>query len=118
MSEVIKLVGGESNAHYSLFVNLGEYSYEFTLDYVQAGQWMLAILPDGDTGELPLVNIDGTDYVIGKTAIEPGGDIVRPYQITDTFGQLFLVGEEPTLDNLGTDNTLVWVPPEEVRSFA
>ena len=35
------------------------------------------------------------------------------YNVRDTFGQLFFVGEEATLDNLGKDNKLVWVSPDE-----
>lgn len=113
----IPLVGGERNAHQTFFIQLGEYSFEFKLDYVQEDQWMLSILPDGDSGDIPLVTIAGVDYVCPSRAIEPGGSIVRGWGLEPTFGQLFLSGDEPTLDNLGTDNTLVWVSPDEVLSL-
>lgn len=116
MASVIPLSGGETNANYSFTVQLGDYYLKFELHYQQSGQWLMYILPVGDT-ELPTFEINDTDYICAPVMLEGGCDIIEEYDLTDTLGQLFIVGDEPTLDNLGSSNQLVWYSADEALSY-
>ncbi len=74
------------------------------------------ILPNGET-ELPTYTVNDTEYICACVMLEPGCDIIESYKLTDTLGQIFLSGDDPTLDNLGTDNTLVWFSSDSTVSF-
>ena len=98
---LIPLEGGPQNAHQTFSVELAGRDITFKLDwcgYVDFPFWNLDILERG----LPLV--------LGLKVV-PGCDLVEPYKLG--LGKLVLVGEEPTLDNLGIDNQLVWIDPNE-----
>ena len=97
----IPLEGGAQNAHQTFSVELVGREITFKLDwcgYVDMPFWNLDLLERG----LPLV--------LGLKLV-PGCDLIGPYKLD--LGQLWLVGEEPTLDNLGVDNQLVWIEPNE-----
>lgn len=117
MKKIIPLVGGESNANYSLLVDLGDYSYEFILHYQQNGQWSLDVVADGDVGDISTITIDNKKYLVMGAMLEGGSDIISEHMISGDFGQLFFFGEDATLDNLGSDNKLVWYSPDEAVSF-
>lgn len=116
MSKIIPLSGTSQFAQYSQYVSLGEYSFELVFSYQQNGQWLMHIIADGDVGDIPTNNMNEIDYV-AEVMLEGGLDLVEPYQISSTFGQLFFVGEEANLDNLGKDNQLVWLSPDEALSY-
>ena len=113
---VIPLSGTKQYAQYSQYVSLGDYSYELKFSYQQNGQWLMYIIADGDVGDIPTYTVDEIAYV-AEVMLEGGVDLVESYNIRDTFGQLFFVGEEATLDNLGKDNKLVWVSPDEALNY-
>lgn len=115
--KVIPLLGTATYAHYQEYITLGDYSYVFSFAYQQNGQWALDVIADGDVGDIPTTTINDTDYVFMGIMLEGGCDIVEMYQVTDTFGQLFFVGDEATLDNLGSDNKLVWYSPDDAISW-
>lgn len=117
MSKIIPLVGGETNANYSQLVDLGDYSFELVLHYQQNGQWSLDVIADGDVGDVPTTTLNDKEYVAMGAMLEGGADIVAEHNIKDTFGQLFMFGDEATLDNLGSENKLVWFAPDEALSF-
>lgn len=120
MSVIIPLVGGESNAQFSQSATLNGYSIVFEFHYQQSGQWLLHVIADGDVGDIPTYNFDSRpddDFIAAGLMLEPGCDIIESYQITELFGQLFIVGDATTLDNLGADNSLVYYPPEEALSY-
>ena len=117
MPSIIPLDGGESNANYSISVTLGDYAVILELHYQQNGQWFMHVISDGDSGELPVKTVDGVDYIAMGLMLESGMDIIGMYNIKKIFGQLFFVGEEANLNNLGTGNELVWFSPEEAISW-
>lgn len=117
MKKIIPLVGGEENANYSLLVDLGDYSYEFILHYQQNGQWSIDVVADGDVGDVPTVTVNSKKYIAMGAMLEGGSDIVSEHMISSNFGQLFFFGEDATLDNLGSENKLVWYSPDEVILF-
>ncbi|MNF58298.1 hypothetical protein D3C84_398500 [compost metagenome] len=51
---------------------------------------------------------DGSRIVSGAM-LEPGSDIIQSYRTG--IGQMVFTGKDVTLDNLGVDNFLVWIPP-------
>lgn len=96
----IPLVGGAVNAHQEFDMQLGDNFFSFTLNYVTlAGPaWSLDI------------DRDGTRLISGAM-LEPGAELTRDYHHLN-IGRLLFVGDDVTLDNLGTANQLVWVPDE------
>jgi hypothetical protein len=116
MSKTIPLNGTSQFANYSQYVSLGDYSFELLVSYQQNGQWLMHIIADGDVGDIPTTTVDGIDYV-AEVMLDGGVDLIEAYQITKTFGQLFFVGEEATLDNLGSANSLVWFAPNEAITY-
>jgi hypothetical protein len=113
---IIPLSGTKQYAQYSQYVSLGDYSYELRFSYQQNGQWLMYIIADGDVGDIPTYTADEVTYV-AEVMLEGGVDLMACYNVRDTFGQLFFVGEEATLDNLGSDNKLVWVSPNEALDY-
>lgn len=91
----IPLQGGAANAHQTFSIQLGDNFLEFRLNYLtRFDKWVLDISKEGTN----LIN---------------GAEIVSGAEITKFFnaniGRIFVVGDEVTLDNLGTHNYMVWV---------
>lgn len=95
---IIPLQGGAANAHQSFTAQLGDSLVDFRLNYIQTGQWVCDL------------SIEGEGVAQGLM-LEPGCDMLSHYNLG--IGQLVLTGDEPTLDNLGASNKLVWVPEDE-----
>lgn len=96
----IPLDSGAVNAHTTFNVQLGDNSTNFTLGYLQSGQWT--------------VNISVGNVTIANGAmLEPNCDILQGLGVTESFGRLVMTGADTTLDNLGIDNKLTWVSPDE-----
>lgn len=117
MKKTIPLSGGISNANYSQYVTLGDFSLQLVLAYQQNGQWVMDIIADGDVGEVPVTTLNDIDYIALGVMLEGGLDLVEAYNISKTFGQLYFVGEEATLNNLGKENNLVWYSSDDAVSF-
>lgn len=100
MIKTIALEGGSVNAHQTFETQLGDNFLSFTLDYKQSGQWSMNI------------DRDGVRLVSGAM-LEPNCDIIERQGLTDDIGRFVLTGADTTLDNLGIDNTLVWISPDE-----
>lgn len=96
----LPLKNGASNAHQIFSVQLGDNFLEFTLNYItESGPaWSCDISREGVT-------------LISGAMLEPGAIITENYEAD--IGTLYMVGEDVTLDNLGTDNKLVWVSDDE-----
>jgi len=96
----IPLKKGASNAHQIFSVQLGDNFLEFTLNYItESGPaWSCDISREGET-------------LIAGAMLEPGAIITENYEAD--IGTLYMVGSEVTLDNLGTDNKLVWMSDDE-----
>lgn len=96
----IPLVGGAANAHQIFTVQLGSNFLQFTLNYITVAgpAWSLDI------------DREGVRLVSGAM-LEPGADIIQHYNAG--IGKLIFVGDDVTLDNLGANNSLVWVAEDE-----
>lgn len=93
----IPLSNGSANAHQTFSVELGGKYLSFELNYLSylnAPGWTMNI------------KRDNTPLVTGAMLV-PGVDVVANYRAD--IGLLLFVGDEPTLDNLGIDNHLLWV---------
>ena len=97
----IPLKSGAQYADHTFVIQLGDNLVSFRQLYrTLLGQWMLSASID----DVPL--FDGV-------MLEPFGNLTQAWNIEQTFGALILMGESPTLDNIGIANTLVWVAPNE-----
>lgn len=99
--KVIPLSGGAKNAHQTFSVLLGDRELTMRLDfmaYIDVPSWNLTIEED-------------EEVLVEGLLLRCGCDMIAPYQLG--LGKLVIVGEEPTLDNLGVTNELVWVAEDE-----
>lgn len=96
----IPLLNGAENAHQVFTIQLGDNLLVFTVNYItEAGPaWSVDITREGVT-------------LISGAMLEPNAIITENYNAD--IGQLVFIGAEVTLDNLGTDNRLVWVSDDE-----
>lgn len=96
---VIPLRAGAENAHQRFSVQLGDNLIDFELDfisYLDEPAWSMNLFRDGTR-------------IVAGAMLEPGSDIIQSYRAG--IGQMVFTGSNVTLDNLGIDNFLVWVPP-------
>lgn len=96
--QVIPLANGAANAHQRFSVQIEGQILRFEvnyLSYLDSPAWSVDLYRDG------------TPLALGAM-LEPGCDILQSYEAG--VGQLVFVGEPVTLDNLGVNNSLVWVP--------
>lgn len=95
----IPLRAGSANAHQRFGVQLGDNLIDFEIDfisYLDAPAWSMNLLRDGTR-------------IVSGAMLEPGSDVIQSYRTG--IGQLVFTGADVTLDNLGVDNWLVWIPP-------
>lgn len=94
----IPLGAGAANAHQRFSVQLGDSLIDFELDfisYLDSPDWSMNLVRDGTR-------------LVSGAMLEPGCDVIQSYRAG--IGQLVFTGAEVTLDNLGIENFLVWVP--------
>ncbi|AUR83834.1 hypothetical protein NVP1042O_46 [Vibrio phage 1.042.O._10N.286.45.B8] len=84
-------------------VALGDSEYELNLDWSYNGSFY----------RVRLLN-EGVELPIGGKGLNPGVDLLE--QLKLGIGKLYLEGAQPTLDNLGLDNRLVYEPIQETVS--
>ncbi|WP_338571490.1 hypothetical protein V6L78_26730 [Pseudomonas canadensis] len=97
--QTIPLAAGVDNAHQRFSVQLGDNLISFQVDYISyldAPAWSMNL-------------IRGGVMLASGVMLEPGSDVIQSYQAG--IGQLVFTGKDVTLDNLGVDNFLVWIPP-------
>ena len=99
--KIIPLSGGAVNAHQQITVQLGVNLVELKLDYQQSGQWSLDLYQE----DLP---------VCLGAMLEPNADAIESWRIEGDMGRLVFMGKAATLDNLGIENQLIWVAPDEL----
>lgn len=95
----IPLAAGVGNAHQRFSVQLGDNLIAFEIDfisYLDAPAWSMNL-------------IRGGVVLASGVMLEPGSDVIQSYQTG--IGQLVFTGKDVTVDNLGVDNFLVWIPP-------
>ena len=90
----IPLKSGAGNAHQVFFIQLGDNFLEFRLNYItRFPSWSLDILQEGDV-------------LISGAMLVSGADITKHFNAD--IGRLLFVGDDPTIDNLGKANSLLW----------
>lgn len=97
--QVIPLQPGVANAHQRFSVQLGDNLIAFEVDFISyLGEpaWSMNLIRDGSR-------------IVSGAMLEPGSDVIQSYRAG--IGQMVFTGSDVTLDNLGVDNFLVWVPP-------
>lgn len=93
---IIPVSGGSLNSHQRFEVQLGDNLATMVLNWKTLTElWSLDI------------EIEGVRIVSGAILL-PGSDIINVWQAG--IGRLVLNGDVPTLDNLGKNNQLVWIP--------
>lgn len=100
MIQLVPLVNGSANAHQEFSGQFGDNFLVITLGYLQVGQWWMNI------------DREGVRLVSGAL-LEPKCDIIQHWNLTGDIGRFTMIGKEPTLDNLGVDNQLYWISPDE-----
>ena len=95
----VPLKSGAGNAHQVFDVPLGDNFLRFTINYITTEPtWSVDI------------DREGVRLVAGAM-LEPNAIITSNYEAG--IGKLIFVGDDVTLDNLGINNTLVWVADDE-----
>lgn len=96
----IPLLNGAANAHQVFTIQLGDNLLDLKLNYITiAGPaWSVDISREGVT-------------LISGAMLEPNAIITDNYNAD--IGRLIFTGADVTLDNLGVDNTLVWLSDDE-----
>lgn len=95
----IPLGAGAANSHQRFDVQLGENLINFEIDfisYLATPAWSMNLLRDGS-------------MIVSGAMLEPGSDIIQSYRAG--IGQMVFTGNDATLNNLGIENFLVWIPP-------
>ena len=97
----IPLIGGAVNAHQLFTMTLGGRSLDFRLTYGNepgVETWSMDIR---ETSAAP-----DDDNLVSGAMLEPRGDVIKLYNAG--IGKFYFIGAEVTLDNLGSDNELIW----------
>ena len=96
---VIPLVGGAANADYKFQIQLGDNTVDFHVHYLTTrSQWMCDL------------SVEGVNVAEG-VMLQAGDELLQSYNAG--IGRLVMTGTDPTLDDLGTNNKLVWVSDDE-----
>ena len=92
--ETIPLSSGAANAHQIFSVQLGENLLEFRVNYItRSPGWSADIYREGI-------------LLIAGAMLVPGAEITKNYSAD--IGRLIFIGDDPTIDNLGQANSLIW----------
>lgn len=104
MYKEIPLSGGIENGFYDFSVVLNQVSYDMTLLYRPVLEcWNLSISREG------VALARGLRLVMGANLMQAYSDqFIRDRNKGELFGGLYVVGSEPTLQNLGISSKLVW----------
>lgn len=95
MAAIIPLSGGAAKSHHTFSAQLGDNLLDFRLNYIaRSPGWSMDIY-------------SGDSLIIAGAMLVPGAEITKGYGAG--IGSLVFVGAEPTIDNLGKDNKLVWI---------
>ena len=95
----IPLTNGAANAHQILFIQLELNFVEFRVNWnTTQSQWYADLY------------LEGVLQAAGVMLL-PGSELLSDYEAD--IGRLVINGTEPTLDNLGISNELVWISDNE-----
>jgi len=95
----IPLSNGAVNAHPVFEIELGDNTVEFRINWNTTEQyWSADLYVEGE------LKCAGVILLVGD-------ELISAYNAG--LGKLVMVGIDPTLDNLGVDNRLIWIPDNE-----
>ena len=78
---------------------MGDNFLDLTFDYrTLTGVWSMMVEQSGVV-------------LVESTILQPNTNAIQNYPDLRSYGKLWFVGDEATLDNLGTNNNLVWEEP-------
>lgn len=98
----VKLQGNVKNAHQEFSVTLGDYIFNFEMDWITRNQeWKVAISI-----------VDQDESLITDAILNPGVNLLDGIF---GYGRFYCYGEQPTLNNLGIDSFLIWVSDDEIH---
>jgi hypothetical protein len=90
----IPLQGGVANSHQILFVQLGARLFEFRINWRgYINSWEVDLYVEGA-------------LIAAGVSLKPDAEITAPYSHIPE--RIFFTGLEPTIDNLGSDNSMVY----------
>lgn len=93
----IPLQAGVENSHQVFDVQLGDHLFGFELDYQYLyDRWLVNIDVDGER-------------LISGSVLAAGSCLNRS---ADKYGLIYFIGDDATIDNIGKQNSLVWVEKE------
>ena len=96
----IKLPNGAEQAHYTTAIRLGDNLLTLVFNYLSyqdTPMWVMDILRDGT-------------LICSGVNLASGSEITLTDNLPEDIGRFFFVGDDATLDNLGIENHLVWLP--------
>ncbi len=109
MAQEIPLQSGATNANVTFSVVLEGNTYTFHTAYRPITQYyMLAIERDNVMLACGLKMVAGGNLMAAYTS-----EFIKKRNQGDLFGELYLVGQQPTVDNFGITNRLLWVAASE-----
>lgn len=90
----IPLQGGASNSHQVIFTQLGGRLFEFRINWRgYINSWEADLYVEGA-------------LLAAGVSLKPDCEITAPY--SNISERIFFTGSEPTIDNLGTDNSMTY----------
>lgn len=96
MNYVFDVESGAVNAHQQFELQVNGAVYDLRLDYIeQAGSWTLSVIQDGER-------------LADGVMLYGGANLFSAFPKLTNTARLYVVGDEPTLDNLGVTNSIVW----------
>lgn len=98
----VKMQGTVRNAHQEFSVTLGDYIFNFNMDWRERyEEWSVRIQVEGQE-----------DSLITDAVLNPGTNLLDGI---NGYGRFYSYGEQPTLDNIGIDSFLIWVSDNEIH---
>lgn len=109
MAQEIPLQSGASNANVTFSSVLDGINYTFHVAYRPITQYyMLSIERDNVMLASGLKMVAGGNLMASYTS-----EFIKQRNQGDLFGELYVVGQRPTVDNFGITNRLLWEPASE-----
>lgn len=96
MNYVFDVEGGAVNAHQQFELQVNNAIYELRLDYLeQVESWALSVTQE-------------EERLADSVILRGGANLFSTFPKLTSVARLYVVGDEPTLNNLGLTNSIVW----------
>lgn len=99
----VKIQGGYVNAHQEFSVALGKTVFNINLDWIsRLKEWKVSIYAE-----------DKSIILVTDAVLNPGMNLLDGIA---GYGRFYCYGDQPTIDNIGTDSFLLWVSDDEIQN--